>query len=207
MRGARYGEVLLISGHLTHFEAAVYNTLGLNDCPDALWSQLDAEVIAKDFKARAVILNGPRYFLMDSTTVESEIDDEPVSFGGLQMRRMATVRIPLRRMIGGVKRSPYAENVVERTTTYVYERGRVVYELAAPDGATYVMQSFSLQVDPTLSESRLESLGDRLRLPEGWRYQVRKLDADWSVRADGAAYLIQDDFENSYQRVAVGSTR
>ena len=61
MHGARYGEVLLVKGRLNHIEATVYNTLGLNDCPNDLWHALDPEAIKKAFGARAVILNGPRF--------------------------------------------------------------------------------------------------------------------------------------------------
>ena len=47
VHGARYGEVLLVTGRLNRIEATVYNTLGLNDCPDDLWRALDAEAIKK----------------------------------------------------------------------------------------------------------------------------------------------------------------
>jgi hypothetical protein len=201
MHGARYGEVLLVSSHLTHFEAAVYNTLGLNDCPDELWQELDPEAIKKQHHARAVILNGPRYFLMDAIDIASEVQAEPETFGRLQMRQMATVRIPLTAMLGGIRHKPYSENTVVRTTVYTYNAGREVYELVAPDGTAYVMQSYSLQVDPTLREADLKSLGTRLHLPEGWQYRVRQLDQDFAPRVDGQAHVIQDDLENSYQRV------
>jgi hypothetical protein len=45
----------------------------------------------------------------------------------------------------------------------------------------------------------LETLGARLMLPEGWTYQARRLDADLELKADGLAYVINDDFYNSYQ--------
>ncbi|HYB02289.1 MAG TPA: hypothetical protein VED37_18850 [Ktedonobacteraceae bacterium] len=37
MRGARYGEIFVITGHLNHIRGSVYNTLGLNDCPQEQW--------------------------------------------------------------------------------------------------------------------------------------------------------------------------
>lgn len=200
MHGARYGEVLVVTGHLTHIEATVYNTLGLNDCPDGLWKTLDAEVIKKEYKARAAILNGPRYFLMDEIG-SANVKQEIVSFGDLQMRSMATLQIPLGNVLGGLKRKPYTENIVKRTTAYVYYNGREVYELIAPDGTTYVMQSYALIVDPTLTEEGLKTLGTRLQLPEGWHYRVRQLEQEWVLRVNGQAHLVQDEFQNSYQRV------
>ena len=200
LHGARYGEVLLVRGRLNRIEATVYNTLGLNDCPDDLWHALDAEAIKTAHRARAAIINGPRYFLMDAIAI-ADPGTEIVTFGGLQMRPLATVRLPLSALLGGLDRQPYTERAISRTTTYVYDQGREVYELVAPDGTTYVMQSYSLAVDPALTEADLPALGARLRLPDGWRYRVRRLEAEWVLRVDGEARVVQDDLDNTYQRV------
>jgi haloalkane dehalogenase len=200
VHGARYGEVLLVTGRLNRIEASVYNTLGLNDCPDDLWQALDAEAIKKEYQARAVILNGPRYFLMDTIAI-ADPGTDIFDFGGLQMRRLATVPLRLKTVLGGLHRQPYTEQAVRRTTVYVYDRGREVYELVAPDGTAYVMQSYSLAVDPALTEAQLPTLGARLQLPDGWHYRVRRLEEEWSLRVDGEAILVQDELENSYQRV------
>ncbi|HEX5499456.1 MAG TPA: hypothetical protein VFX03_09525, partial [Thermomicrobiales bacterium] len=180
MHGARYGEVLLVTGHLNRIEATVYNTLGLNDCPDDLWRTLDPAAIKRTYRARAAILNGPRYFLMDKVAI-ADPGQEIVDFGGLQMQPLATVPLSPAALLGGLRREPYRERVVQRTTVYVYDRGREVYELVAPDGAVYVMQSYSLAVDSTLTEARLPLLGERLRLPPGWRYQVRQLEQELAL--------------------------
>jgi haloalkane dehalogenase len=200
LHGARYGEVLLVRGRLNRIEATVYNTLGLNECPDDLWRTLDTKAIKKTYRARAVILNGPRYFLMDKISI-ADPGEEIFDFGGLQMRRLATVPLPLGSLLGGLRRRPYTEQPVRRTTIYVWDRGREVYELVAPDGTAHVMQSYSLAVDPNLTEAGLPTLGARLRLPHGWHYRVRRLEEEWTLRVDGEARVVQDELENSYQRV------
>jgi haloalkane dehalogenase len=200
MHGARYGEVLLVTGRLNRIEATVYNTLGLNDCPADLWRALDTEAIKKIYQARAVILNGPRYFLMDAVSI-ADPGAEIFDFGGLQMRRLATVPLPLTALLGGLRRHPYTEQPVRRTTIYVWHQDREVYELVAPDGTTYVMQSYSLAVDPTLTEADLPKLGARLHPPHGWCYRVRRLEGQWALRVDGEARVLQDELDNSYQRV------
>jgi hypothetical protein len=63
------------------------------------------------------------------------------------------------------------------------------------------MQSYALMVDPTLTEESLATLASRLKLPEKWQYRVRKLDQDYVVQTTREAHVIQDDFENTYQRV------
>jgi hypothetical protein len=169
MHGARYGEVLLVTGRFIRIKATVYNTLGLNDCPDDLWRALDTEAIKRAYRARAVILNGPRYFLMDKVSI-ADPGEEIFAFGGLQVRRLATVPLPLTSLLGGLRRQPYSEQPVRRTTVYVWDQNREVYELVAPEGTSYVMQSYSLAVDPTLTEADLPALGApaaaaRLALP------------------------------------------
>jgi hypothetical protein len=62
------------------------------------------------------------------------------------------------------------------------------------------MQSYAQIRDPDLRIGQLPSLGDRLSLPEGWRYRTRRLQHDFVLRANGTATVIQDDLQNTYQR-------
>jgi hypothetical protein len=147
--------------------------------------------------ARAIVLNGPRYFLMDQSQIALETPGDVVSFGGLHFRNIATIRIPLTSLLGGNKRKPYTEHTIERTTSYVFSAGKPVYELVAADGTVYLMQSYALIVDPTLTQA---SLAARLPLPEQWHYRVRTLAQEYVLQARGEAHVIQDDLENTYQR-------
>lgn len=198
MWNARYGEIVPITGGPLMFTGHVYNTLGLNDCPEAEWKALDPRALKKQFKARAVILNGPRYFLMDRSTLANP--GKVASFGGLEARHLADVKIPLTNLLRG-KSKPYAENSVKRTTNYTFRKGRTIYQLTSPDGTRYVMQSYSQIVDPSLTEPDLTSLGRRLKLPPGWQYNAIKLDQDLILSATGTAYVIQDELDNTYQRM------
>ena len=168
--------------------------------PTTSGGTLDTEAIKKAYQAQAVILNGPRYFLMDATSI-ADPGAEIFDFGGLQMRRLATVPLRLTALLEGLRRHPYTEQPVRRTTVYVWDQGREVYELVAPDGTAYVMQSYSLAADPTLTEADLPTLGARLHPPDGWRYRVRRLEEEWALRVDDEARVLQDELDNSYQRV------
>ncbi|MFF8479015.1 hypothetical protein [Streptomyces sp. NPDC015414] len=55
---------------------------------------------------------------------------------------------------------------------------------------------------PTSSSPDAPTLGERLRLPEGWRYRVRPLYEDLRVGAHGDAYIVFDEHENNYQNYA-----
>jgi haloalkane dehalogenase len=199
LRGVRYCEIFVVTGSLTHITGAVYNTLGLNDCPAEEWKALNPDAIKKAFKARAVVMNGPRYFLMDQAALQNP--GAVVSVDGLQLRLLATIRLPVGSLIGGNRRKPYTEHTIERTTYYLFAGGRLVHELIAPHGQVYIMQSYAQIVDPTQTEASLETLASRLQLPQGWHYRVRRLDQDYVVHTTGEAHVIQDDFQNTYQRV------
>ncbi|NCZ71833.1 MAG: hypothetical protein EBY80_17105, partial [Actinobacteria bacterium] len=77
--------------------------------------------------------------------------------------------------------------------------GSTEFFLTDPDGNRYVMQAFSQQVDPSMSEESLTGLGDRLTLPEGWTYSVEIIDEDLVIETvDVKARVLQDDLLNSY---------
>jgi hypothetical protein len=201
LRDARYCEVIVVTGRLNEIEGAVYNTIGLNDCPAEQWEALDPEQLKEEFRANEVVLNGPRYFMMDENALVEP--GEVASFEGLEMRHLATIQLPAGSLIGdNLEGRPYTENTIERETEYVFRAGQPVYELISPDEQVYVMQSYSQMVDPALTQDDLSALGDRLDLSEGWRYRVRELDEDFTVLTTGGlAHVIQDDLKNTYQRV------
>ena len=71
--------------------------------------------------------------------------------------------------------TPYTDRTINRHNTWRWKRGRRVYELVAPGGDVYVMQSYSQIRDPRLTLRKLRRLGRRLELPAGWRYRTRRL--------------------------------
>jgi len=123
-----------------------------------------------------------------------------VNFGPLQARHLANVKITPAMLIQG-KAKPYTENPVARTSVFRYMKGRNVYELVSPEGSVYAMQSFSMQIDPKLTLTVLPKLGSRLHLPQGWSFRVVKPSSDLTLEAKGRALVLQDDLENSYQRI------
>jgi hypothetical protein len=63
------------------------------------------------------------------------------------------------------------------------------------------MQAYAQIVDPRLTLADLDGLAGRLKLPKGWTYTVRTLTADESLAARGVAYVLQDELQNSYQKL------
>ena len=199
MRGERYCEVLVGGVIKRRIAVEVYNTIGLNSCPEAAWNDLTDEGLAKELGAERVLLNGPRYWTMDRIDGTSRLaDPTPRTFHALPMRMAARLDLPLTDAIGG--HGPYARHDVNRTTVWVYAAGKPVYELVDAEGHAYAMQSFSTQKTPQTMES-LATLGERLHPPSGWKFRTRVLDAELRVSAvENVAHIVQDDFENTYQQ-------
>lgn len=200
LRNWRYCEVIPVFQHGLSLHVEVYNTLGLNDCPADLWAKLDAKQLASQTGARLVKLNGPRYWVIDAIQgAGTTLDGKTAEFGGIQMTQRAALDTYLWQ--GSIGDKTYTPNQVQRTTVFTYFAGQKVYELVSPKGETYIMQSYSQIKDPTLTIDDLDTLGQRLALPAGWKYQVRTLDADLELKANGLAYVINDEFLNTYQQV------
>ena len=196
----RYCEVLVAVRDRRDITALVYNTIDHDQgCPQALWEELDPDVIAAEWDAEAVTLNGPRHLVMDEILGHQPASGQFETFGGIDMELRATIETRVREAQPG--EDLYRDNEVTRDTTYVYHRGRTVHELLSPDGHTYIMQSYSQLVDPELTVDDLDRLGPRLRLPEGWSYRTRTLGDELTVSSNGLGYVLQDDFLNSYQRI------
>ena len=193
LSGKRYGEVLLVTPGEAGPQATVYNSFPLNDCPAELWSALDPHAIAKENSAAAALLNGPRYWLMNSIEKRPQGPQVTKTFGGIEMIQQATV------LLSSMSPSPYTVNRVNRNTVFVFNAGEEVYELIDPDGQRWVMQTWSQVTDPDLSRADLPGLASRLNLPEGWAYQPRVLTE--TLRVDTTtrpAHVTQDDLTNSY---------
>jgi len=193
--GTRYCELLIAYLEGGTIRAEVWGTQSLNECPAALWEAIDTDSVRRERGATFVARNGPRYWLPDRT-MASIPDRDPALFGDLWMQQLASVEVS-----SGVTASqPYLERTVLRDSSLEYDAGREVYELVAPDGAVYVMQSYAQIEDPSLLEADLPTLATRLALPAGWAYRARTLDATLIVSTPGMATVLQDDLQNSYSR-------
>jgi hypothetical protein len=197
MRAKRYCEVLLVRIDAGNATADVYNTYPLNACPAAQWTKLDTKAIAAKEGVPIAILNGPRYWLMDSVEKTKSPAQIRKTFGGLTMIREATVNAgPI-----ATATKPYTLHHVDRETVFTFDAGATVYELTAAGGAKYVMQSWSQQIDPNLTATGLAALGSQLKLPAGWTYSARALTAPLHVvTKTAAAEVLQDDLMDTYSR-------
>ncbi len=192
MRGQRYAEIFVIKE--TGLE--VYNTAGLNDCPDELWNGIDPEKIKQEFGAVGVQKSGPRYWMMDRQVL---LLGDTASFAGLEARWAA--RAPLSVVqAGAAGGEPFKIYTPAKTQSMVYESGKPVFELIDPDGHVYVLQARESQI-PLES---LPTLGEKMKLmPEGWQYRTRTLteDLELDLGPHATIYAVGDDFKQYYTRI------
>ena len=207
MRNFRYCEVIPVFKRGSDLYIEVYASIGLNECPEEAWNTLTADAIAEEYGAVQVEMNGPRFWLVNQTTASgTSANGKVAEFAGMQLRRAAVIEMQLSDTQGTLGEERYVDNEVQRTTTFLFTAGSMVYELTSPDGEVYRMQSYAHIIDPTLTIDDLETLGDRLDLPEGWSYEARVLSEDSQMIADGLAFVLSDDLLNSYQKLLDGES-
>jgi hypothetical protein len=197
-RGLAQCEIFLLKNEAGSLEALVYNTTGLNDCPPSKFDPIDATTLAKETQSDAAWKNPRRFWMMDTLTIS--LVGEPRDFDGLPFNFVAKMQMP-----SGFSPSKdqsafaYAPTQIRRVSTYVFLAGRPVFMLRSPEGHTWVMQTYTNHVDPTLRENDLPNLAVRLKLPEGWEFKSRVLDRDLIIDTTGVANIVPDDLANMYQ--------
>ena len=200
LRNTRYCEILPVFWQGLSFKVEVYNTIGSSDCPQELWEQIDLKAFRKDSGALLVQRNGPRYWVINGVTGSGETAAGKIAnIDGMEMKLVAEIDLEVWDVT--ILNSYFKETPVARENSWLFFAENRVYELTSPEGDVYRMQSYSQMIDPTLSLEDLETLGDRLDLPEGWSYSTRVLETDTEMAANGVAYMIKDEFFNAYMKV------
>ncbi|MCE0722954.1 hypothetical protein [Legionella resiliens] len=194
LRNMRYCEIIF-SKSIGYY--AVYNTIGLNNCPQNIWDKITPKDVEKATGSTHVYLNGPRYWTIDGMQNSALVNPDIMTFNGLAMREAGVLYIRLRDVLLD---APYKLRDVARTTTWIYDAGKPVYELIDPKGNVFVMQSYSVQKVPQTEQS-LAQLGAKLKLPAHWQFKTGILKKAGAVHAiDHMAVVVQDDFLNTYQK-------
>ena len=195
MRGKRYCEIIL-SQKITSY--AIYNTLGLNDCPLNIWVKVTVAQVKQETGFSFVHLNGPRYWVIDGFNLSKQVNPVMKTINGLTMREAGILDIKWVDLLKS--RFPYHQHQVKRQTTWLYEAGKPVYELIDANGEVFVMQSYSTQ-QVSQTEQSLEQLATTLKLPKGWIFKTGILKKAQSIQViDNLAIVVQDNLENTYQK-------
>jgi hypothetical protein len=213
LRNTRYQEIDLIARDVIKKAAykSVYNTTGLNggdesgdSAPQPLTRNLDPKAIAKHYQALFVWVSPPRYW-----TIDWLVDriGSVRNFGGLNAAWMGNGPAPADMDSKKPDAKAYRYAPVPRTSAEGFKKGTKVYLLDDPKGRTWVMKSYTDKVASGLTIDRLETLGDLITMPLGWKFRVVVLDKELVlVPKSGSAAYTQDDKENIYDLTGPGQS-
>jgi hypothetical protein len=197
-RGFGQCEIFLLKGQPGKFEALVYNTTPLNDCPPGKFDPIDPKVLAQKTGSDVAWKNPRRFWMMDRLT--GALVGKPREFDGLEFNFVAKMSMPPGFTPGkGQAGFAYQPTQIRRNTKYEYLKGKMVFLLQSPDGKTWVMQTYTTHTDASLTEAVLPNLAQRLNLPKGWQFKAKTLDRDLAMTTNGLAHIVPDNLENMYQ--------
>jgi hypothetical protein len=196
-RDLPFCEIVPVIGKPPDVMAQFYNTTGASDCPPKKFTAINPKKLAEELHADSVFLNPRRNWVFDQVWV-FEVG-ETRDFDGVKATWMASMSPEV--LKAGTK-GPFSPMEIHRQSKYLFLKGNLAFLMRTPDGKTYVMQSYTNDVDKSLTLKGLPKVGSQLKLPPGWKFEVKKLDRDLTVdprKADGVAHIIQDNLLNTYE--------
>ena len=183
----------------------VFNTLPYGPCIPKQFAQITEQDIITAYNnaypgnSTSATINGPRHWVLDSITSTggTTSSGESLTVNGIEFGLAGQLVVP--EGTPPIGSSPYVPSTIQRNTIYLFKKGTLVYELTDPSGTVYVMQSYSQQVDQSLTLSKLRFIGPNLQLPTGWRYTVHRLTANLTLTAAGSTTIVNDYYRDTYQ--------
>ena len=141
------------------------------------------------------LLTGQEKWCLDWIDIPTGIIRE---FNGLQIAWVAALR-------GTPDKIPYKPMTIERKSAFGINKGTTVFILDDPEGQSWVMKSYSLVLDPSMTREKVPATLAKLKLPAGWKYRVKVLDKDLKlVPESGVATIVADDLDNVYDLTGPG---
>jgi hypothetical protein len=205
LRNYRYEEIDLFARDPLKkvLYVSTYNTTGQNvgedtqdSAPKAIAQSVDPKKVAKQFQALSAAISPPRYWTLDWL---SDRVGEVRNFGGLDAAWMGNALAPRAAASNKSGATAYHTVLVARSAVEGFKKGSQVYLLDDPKGRTWIMVAYTDKDSPDLTIDKLDSLGDVLKLPQGWKFRTEKLDKDLILEPKaGFTAVTQDDLENIY---------
>ncbi len=183
--------------------AQIYNSSGPGDrCPVNEMAAIDPKRLAAELGAEVVFMNptpqtARRHWVMDQLWLFTV--GETVDFHGVQATWAASMSPEL---LEGMRKGDFVPAEGHRENKFLYEKGRKVFLLHSPDGKTWVMLSYATEVDPNLSLEQLSTLASKLKLPDGFKFEIKTLTRNLAIdlrNANGLAHIIRDNLHDIYQ--------
>ncbi|HXW21012.1 MAG TPA: hypothetical protein VEK35_10960 [Roseiarcus sp.] len=202
LRNTAFCEIAVVLGASSNNVAQFYGATAAGvECPPDKFAAIDPKALADELGASSVLMSptpqsARRYWVAD------EIWDygvgETIDFHGVKAAWTASMSPEL---LSNMISTPYTAAEMRQESERLYAKGAKVFLIHAPDGKTWVMQSYATEVDAELTFDRLSELDNALKLPDGYRFEVATLRQDLTIdsrRAGGLAHVLRDELHNVY---------
>ncbi len=160
IRGYLYCEIILNYDDTSE----VWGTQGLSQCPNEKWEALVPEAIRADYNATGIIMNGPRYFVINGASGVDMPKDDTRIYGELEMRKLAT--------LNATESAPYVPVTVLRTYTWEFQ--------AVKFSISLFPKAKSIQCSPT----------PKSLIPACKKLICPYSEIDWNCRKAGVFYQL-----------------
>jgi hypothetical protein len=205
LRGYRYEEIELFAEDPLKkvLYVTVYDTTGLNggddsrdSAPASVAQNLDPKKIARQYQALSARIDPPYRWTIDWL---ADRVGKVRSFDGLNAAWMGNSLAPSAAISAKpTPRLAYHPTSTARTAVAGFKKGSEIYLLDDPKGQTWVMVSYKDM--PEMTIDKLKSLGDVLKLPQGWKFRAVTIRNELVLEPKaGLAGVIQDDKGNLYR--------
>jgi len=155
-----------------------------------------------------VLKGGANQMLMDINL--TPVLNEYYWVSDLKFSVLGETRISLRQLYQTTKLkstknlagASYVPFKIRGDSHYIWNAGTLVHRLVSPEGNSYIMYSYTKEVQPSLNRENLSNIDQLLRMPAGWTYENYFLDKTVVVRAgvenDNTVTVVFDDLNNYY---------
>jgi len=204
VRGMVWCEITTTTGTPPNVTVQIYNSTGVENCTEERTAQIDPIKLAAQLGVSKVFVNAGYYWVMDK--VSAFTAGETFDFDGIKARWDAQMTPEVGQ---SQSRGFYVAFKIIRDTEWLYRKWSTVWLLRTPDDKVWVLQAFTKAKDPTLSMDTLDTLGEKLKIPDGWKFEKKTLTKNLSLeprRSNGYAYVMHDDLGNSYQGCGFDNT-
>jgi hypothetical protein len=201
-RGYRYAEAFITCPRQP--QAGIFNTTGFNirpensrdSIPNSIFEGYSDNAVQQDYGAVAVFMEETRYWMMDKLRIY--LGNNVRNLDGLDTRFGAFTNVA---PSASTKSSnAYKIASVTRNSTFFFNAGQPAFILDAPNGMTFIQQSWVLSAGPFQDPK----IGSGLTLPKGCKWRTETLPKDLTINGipeNGAANqwkVVQDNLGDSY---------
>lgn len=190
----------------------VYSTMGTTtNCDETAFENLTQATIKAQLRAvqqpAFILRGGAHHQLMDVNL--ATVPNPFIRIGNLDFSAVGLVDFSIKQLLqnsnlrdSGFSSHEYIPFRLQTQVQYIWNIGKPVHRLVAPNGDRFVMYAYTKQVIKNTSRHMLSYLGPLLNLPAGWTYESFLLDKTLTIKtgvADNFSVdILFDDARNMY---------